>query len=304
MRRTGRAPASSRGKLLAAAGPDCAAAFQEIALDCVAGIRAYQRHACAGDAEAVHQIRVAITRLRAAVLFFAPIAVDTEWRSLKKEIVWLNDALGATRDDDVMAAHARRKQYRAWSRGMIGEHLAERRRRDHRRLVRCLRAVRFQNLIAALSGWVRHGRWLARRERAVRDEPPEPLHVYGERELNRWCKRLIRKGWHLETLGASRRHRLRIRAKRLRYMLEALTDIDTIRGHEKYRRLHRSARRLQSALGDLRDLERFADLAALASAADDSEQGESRPPGYRRNKEKLLRAAIKAYHRFKQADAG
>ena len=303
MRRSGRGPASSRGSLSAAVGPDCAAAFQEIALDCVADIRAYHRRACAGDAEAVHQVRVAITRLRAAVLFFEPIAVDTEWPRLKKEIVWLNDALGATRDDDVMAAHARRKQYRAWSRGMIGEHIAERRGRDHRRLVRCLRAVRFQNLIAALSGWVRHGRWLARWERAVRDEPAEPLHVYGERELNRWCKRLIRKGRHLETLGASRRHRLRIRAKRLRYMLEALTGIATILGDEKYRRLHRSARRLQSALGDLRDLDRFADLAAPASAADDSEQGKSRPPGYRRNKKKLLRASIEAYHSFKRADA-
>jgi CHAD domain-containing protein len=138
----------------------------------------------------------------------------------------------------------------------------------------------------------------------VRDKPPEPLHVYGERELNRWCKRLIRKGRHIETLGASRRHRLRIRAKRLRYMLEALTDIGTIRGDEKYRRLHRSARRLQSALGDLRDLDRFSGLAAAVSAADDSEQGKRRPPGYRRNKEKLLRSAIEAYRSFKRADAG
>ena len=295
MRRIARKPASS---------PDCAAAFQEIALDCLAGIRACHRRACAGDVEAVHQARVAITRLRAAVLFFEPIVVDNEWPRLKKEIVWLNDALGAMRDDDVMAAHARRNPYRTWSRGSIDEHLAERRRRDHRRLVRCLRTVRFQKLIAALSGWVRHGRWLARWERAVVDEPPEPLQVYCERELGRWRERLIRKGRHLETLGASRRHRLRIRAKRLRYMLEALTDVVTICRHENYRRLHRSARRLQSALGDLRDLERFADLAAVASAADGSEHGKSRPPGYRRNREKLLRAAIEACHRLKQADAG
>jgi hypothetical protein len=87
-------------------------------------------------------------------------------------------------------------------------------------------------------------------------------------------------------------------------MLEAMTGVVTIRGDEKYRRLHRSARRLQSALGDLRDLDRFAEFATPASAADDSEQGKSRPPGYRRNEKKLLRAAIEAYHSFKQADAG
>jgi CHAD domain-containing protein len=75
-----------RRKAAAAAGLDCAAAFQKIALDCVASIKAHHTNACAGDAEAVHQIRVAITRLRAAVAFFAPIVVDAEWLRLKKEI--------------------------------------------------------------------------------------------------------------------------------------------------------------------------------------------------------------------------
>src|SRR4051812_35020717 len=62
---------------------DCATAFQKIALDCVAKVRLHHSSACAGDAEAVHQIRVAITRLRAAVSFFAPITLDAEWRRLK-----------------------------------------------------------------------------------------------------------------------------------------------------------------------------------------------------------------------------
>ena len=123
MRRTGRVPASSRSKLSAAAGPDCAAAFQKIALDCVAGIKARHRRACAGDAEAVHQIRVAITRLRAVVSFFKPIAGRCGMAGLEKEIAWLNGALGAARDSDVMAAYARRKQYRAWAQGRIDEHL-------------------------------------------------------------------------------------------------------------------------------------------------------------------------------------
>src|SRR5438128_2129486 len=52
---------------------DCATAFQRIALDCVAKVRLQHSSACAGDAEAVHLIRVAITRLRAAVSFFAAI---------------------------------------------------------------------------------------------------------------------------------------------------------------------------------------------------------------------------------------
>src|SRR4029434_4777431 len=86
---------------------------------CVAAIKAHHSSACAGDTEAVHQIRVAITRLRAAVAFFAPIVVDAEWLRLKKEIAWLNGPLGAARDSDVVVEYARRKRYllglSAWS---------------------------------------------------------------------------------------------------------------------------------------------------------------------------------------------
>ena len=142
---------SSRRKAAEAAGLDCAAAFQKMALDCVAAIKAHHASACAGDAEAVHQIRVAITRLRAAVAFFAPIVVDAEWLRLKQEIAWLNGPLGAARDSDVVVEYARRKRYRAWAQAMIGEQLEQRQTQDHRRLVRCLRSARTQRLIAAMT---------------------------------------------------------------------------------------------------------------------------------------------------------
>src|SRR5215212_8424936 len=156
---------SSRHKTSAAAGLDCATAFQKMTLGCVAHIKAHHRSACAGDAEAVHQIRVAITRLRAAVAFFAPIVVDAEWLRLKKEIAWLNGPLGAARDSDVMVDHARHKRYRAWVQDMIGERLDRHQTQNHRRLVRCLRSARTQGLVAAMSAWIRQGPWLQRHKR-------------------------------------------------------------------------------------------------------------------------------------------
>ena len=123
---------------------DCATAFQKIARDCVTSIKAHHSGARAADAEAVHQIRVAITRLRAAVAFFGPIVVDAEWLRLKKEIAWLNVSLGAARDSDVSMEYARRKRYQAWAEREIGDDLDRRRVQDHRRLLRCLRSSRFQ----------------------------------------------------------------------------------------------------------------------------------------------------------------
>src|ERR1700737_2495030 len=89
---------SGRRKAALADALDCATAFQTIARGCVAKIKAHHSSACAGDAEAVHQIRVAITQLRAAVAFFAPMTVDADWLHVKKEIAWLNVSLGAARD--------------------------------------------------------------------------------------------------------------------------------------------------------------------------------------------------------------
>src|SRR3954471_24934977 len=123
---------SSRRKAAEAAGLDCAAAFQKMALSGVADIKAHHASACAGDAEAVHQIRVAITRLRSAVAFFAPFVADAEWLRLKKEIAWLNISLGAARDSDVIVEIARHKRHRAWAQHAIGEGLDRCRKQDHR----------------------------------------------------------------------------------------------------------------------------------------------------------------------------
>lgn len=270
-----------------------------MALGCVAAIEAHHDSACVGDAEAVHQIRVAITRLRAAVGFFAPIVVDAEWLRIKKEIGWLNGPLGAARDSDVVVEYSRRKRYRAWAQRMIGQRLDQRQIRDHRRLVRCLRSVRTQRLITAMAGWIRRGPWL---ERYRRSKNKETLQSYCTRELGRWHKRLIRKGRHMETLKASPLHRLRIKAKRFRYMLEALRETDALRGRDEFQQLHRPAKQLQRTLGDLRDLDRFVDHADR-SPSKNGKAARKHPPGYRHRTEKLLDAAIAAHRDLKHAEA-
>ena len=279
---------------------DCATAFQKIGLDCVAKVRLHQSSACAGDAEAVHQMRVAITRLRAAVSFFAPITVDEEWRRLKKELTWLNASLGAARDSDVVVEYAGRKRYQAWAQRMIGPDIDVHQTRDHRRMVRCLLSLRFHDLVEAMSGWIGGGPWLRRWERKARRKPARALKAYSERELNRWRQRLIRNGRRLKALNASDRHRLRIRAKRFRYMIDALTGIVPVFDRGEFHHVQSPAKRLQRTLGDLRDLQRFA-KPALSAEGDHS--GEQRPPGYRWQRQKLRRAAMSAYRSLKDAGA-
>ena len=291
----GRAKTSGRRKAVLPAGLNCATAFQQIARDCITGIAASHASACAGDTDAVYQTRVAITRLRSAVSFFAPVAVDAQWLRIRQEIKWLNASLGVVRDNDVMTGYARRKSYRAWADHAIGADFHERGKQDRRKLMRCLRSGRVRRLFAALSAWVERGRWLARGKAAVGRGDAAPLRGYCERELDRWRQRLVRQGRHLSRLNGARRHRLRIRAKRLRYVLEALTGIVAMQSRADISRMHSAAKRLQRALGEMRDLDRFARL----SPAD--KRGKRRPPGYRRRQEKLGNAAVRAWRDLKRA---
>jgi len=146
-------------------------------------------------------------------------------------------------------------------------------------------------------GWIERGPWLRRWERNGRGKP---LRAYCERKLNRWRRQLIRKGRRLKALGASARHRLRIRAKRFRYMLEALTGIVPVFDHGEFRHVHKPAKQLQRTLGDLRDLKRFA-RPGLSAQGDNP--GQRRPPGYRGQRQKLRSAAMDAYRTLKEAGA-
>lgn len=265
---------------------DCASVFQMIGLQCVAAIKAHRGGACEGEVEAVHQIRIAITRLRAAVLFFKPIVADTQWLRLKKEIAWLNGPLGAARDSDVMLEYARRKRYRAWAGRLIGEGLEQQQARQHRRMVRALRSARTLGLVVAIVEWLRQGRWL---KRFQQDDAAEGLKAYCARRLEHWRKRLVRNGRRLKRLDTAALHEVRIRAKRLRYMLESLRASKALSKRSEFTLMHRSARELQRTLGDLRDLVQFADLAR-------SQAGRSKryPPGFGKRSDKLLDAAIEA----------
>ena len=111
-----------RRKAAAAAALDCATAFQKMALDCVAAIKARHsrclRRRCRGRASdpgrdhAVARRRGVLCADRGRCGVAAPA---------KQEIAWLNGPLGAARDSDVVVEYARRKRYRAWAQRMVGE---------------------------------------------------------------------------------------------------------------------------------------------------------------------------------------
>lgn len=270
------------------AAMDCATAFQAVARKCLSRMQAQRAETIAGDAEALHQMRVAISRLRAAVAFFAPMTSDATWPKLKTELAWFYAMLGDARDADVVAALARHKRYRKWAASADAID-GKNHDRLYRRVVAGLRSKRFQRLTDALSRWIERGPWLTRRDSNAQRRRAGSLRLYCRRTLDRWRTRLIRKGRGLATMGGKRRHRLRIKVKRYRYALEAIGDICPPAARPKLRHLHKPAKELQRALGDLRDLQRLRRIGALSR----------KPPGYAKQKKQLLASAHAAWRDLK-----
>src|ERR1700675_1096643 len=79
----------------------CDTAFRIVARRCLGDLTANHEATNKGDPPALHQMRMAVTRLRTAILFFLPMVADSQRTQVREELKWLNGHLGAVRDLDV-----------------------------------------------------------------------------------------------------------------------------------------------------------------------------------------------------------
>ena len=79
----------------------CETAFRLVAGRSISDLATHHETTCRGDPTALHQMRVALTRLRTAILFFSPMVADTRRARIRQDLKWLNRHLGAVRDLDV-----------------------------------------------------------------------------------------------------------------------------------------------------------------------------------------------------------
>ena len=222
---------------------ECESALQIIAGSCLQDLRQYGRAAADGDADALHRLRIALTRLRTAIRFFAPAVDDPAWTGLRRQASWLGRQSGEARDIDVALQRQRGKAVTGASIGPW----RDRRRTLSNRLRRTLASAPYQRFIDALT-----------RQSHLADDAPLPagrkksaLSRFSMRQLERWRRKLLAKGRKLDRLGRRKRHRLRIRAKHLRYALEWSLPLQNERSvaHKQIAQ----AKLIQDALGKLND---------------------------------------------------
>ena len=270
-------------------------AFRMIAGRYLRGMTADHEATCRGDPEALHRMRLALTRLRTAILFFSPMIDDAKRAQIKSELKWLNSQLGAVRDLDVAmqrlkAGSKQRRQaplyHRSWN---------ERRAGSHRRLARTLRSARYRRLIESLSGWVENGPWSIKKGRQAARQRACPIATYSAGKLTRWRQKLLKKCRKLPKMDTKKRHRLRLLNKKLSYSIEFFEDLFPDKRFSRQQSALKHLRKAQKSLGQLNDDAKGHSLATALS-----KDGVHAPLQFLspKREKRLLRTAAAAYRKL------
>jgi CHAD domain-containing protein len=273
----------------------CDTAFRVIARRYLKDLTANDEATCRGDLTALHQMRIALTRLRTAILFFSPMVDDPKQARIRDELKWLNAHLGAVRDLDVAierlkAVNKQRPQampyYRPWN---------EKRADSHRHLARALRSARYPRLIKSTTDWIESGPWSIKRGSQATKERASPIAAYGAGKLIRWREKLLKKCRKLPKMDPKKRHRLRLLNKKLSYSIESFEDLFANKRFSGQQAALKHLRKAQKSLGQLND-----DAKGQSLAVTLQRDGVGAPlqfTGPKREK-RLLRTAAAAYRKL------
>jgi inorganic triphosphatase YgiF len=230
-------------------------AFQIIARACLHQLAANQSLMLAGDAEALHQMRVALRRLRAAMSLFSDMLTDPQREALMREFKWITDELGPARELEVLLKRVARP---IADRERDGPGIALIRKKREDALARARSAVespRFRDLALDTTGWIESGDWTHNANDAAGVLRRRPFAAVAVEQLRRRWKKVLKSGKHLDTLDPQRRHKLRIQAKKLRYAAEFFAPaFQRQKSMLRRKDFVESLRQLQDTLGELNDV--------------------------------------------------
>lgn len=271
-----------------------AEAFASIVHACLRHFRLNEPVAMRREAAGLHQSRVALRRLRSAISIFRDVVADDWSDSIRMRLRSLAGTLGEARNLDVLLPRLDAEQVDA----AVRTKLREEREAAYHRALEALASKEARLLMIDILEWSEVGAW--RMEPAPGAAPllVMPARAFASSVLDRYRRRLKKRGRGLATLDPESRHRARIEAKKLRYAAEFFRSLFERKKESRRAETFLSALEdLQEGLGALNDIATGEALArTLAARGIDlpaTATGQDEP--------RLLHQAEKAYDRFVDA---
>jgi triphosphatase len=237
---------SERGYRLVAGGPAAPAAahadpisldpgmtaeavLQAIGCNCLSQLLRNEAAALAAEPEGVHQMRIALRRIRSAVSSLKTILPDEDRRWLEEELGWLADALGAARNLDVFTTELLPSARAGLADGPGWEDLTATldrlRRAAYDRVREVVLAERYTATMLRLSRRFEAGGRPTCTLMGRSNAAASPIAEVAPRILDRRMRKVRRRSKGFGRLSPPQRHKLRIATKKLRYTVEVFASL-------------------------------------------------------------------------------
>ena len=221
------------------------------------------------DPEGMHQLRVALRRLRSALDLMRSVVSLNTLNLFRAEAKWLAGHLSGARDWDVF----RQETLRTVSDGCpsvagfdtLGELAEERRATCYDKARLALADRRCSCFVIGLGGWIEARGWRSEVAPEGLAQLAEPAINFARNILSTQHAKVLKRGRRFKSLSTEDRHRVRLAAKKLRYVADFLLPLC---GQRK------SARRFSRRLADLQqELGVYNDMATTTSLLADVDAG-------------------------------
>lgn len=286
---------------------DLIEAFQAIGSSVLWHLAANEPAVVAGDPEGIHQMRIGVRRLRAAISIFAELLRSKQTDQTKRDLKWLSGKLGSVRDLDVFI-QTKVKRFDAAELRIPGlpeliSELVYRRALAADSTRNAIATARYRLLIFNTLEWIENGDWLKKSRQGDQQIKPFATHLFERR-----TSKARKKSKHIGRLDPRRRHKLRIAMKKLHYAIYFFESLFVGKRQKTLSRYKERLKSLQDNLGALNDIAVHQKLATNIAAGK-----EARAPnlvayavgvvaGSERNDvEPLLINAKKVAHQLRQA---
>ncbi|MBR1127433.1 CYTH and CHAD domain-containing protein [Bradyrhizobium iriomotense] len=215
------------------------------------------------DSEGVHQMRVGLRRLRAAISLFSDILPRASTERIKAELKGLTSELAPAREIDVFLNEsilpiAGQGVPKRGARAIAKKFSAER-RAAFARAREAVESPRYRRLLIDVIEWIETGQ--------SRADDDQSIAAYAAAVLDRRIRKARKQGKHLDDLDPMQRHKLRIRIKKIRYAVDFFKSLYSDRDRKRLASLSGQLKAIQSALGSLNDFMTHRELATETALA-------------------------------------
>lgn len=235
-------------------------AFKAIAWNCLGHLHGNEAGMLeCRDIEYLHQMRVALRRIRLALLIFAKAFANSAFASLTPELKWLSAQLGPARDWDVFVSGtlADASKNFAEHAGLLAlrKKCEQIRREQNDRAYKAVDSTRYTELMLKLGACLSAESWLIPAKPSLHHVGAEirlemPVKEFSDTLLSRGQAKLKKYSKKLKKLDAAELHALRIATKKQRYASEFFAKLYV---SKKVKRYIKSLAELQGTLGAVND---------------------------------------------------